>query len=637
MKTIDTPDSLTRGALFSAVLTALLIISGCGGSSSGTSSSSASSSSSVGYSEESYCSSSSVAAVEWPDVNVTSQAPKTLSFNWTPVEGADHYRIFKNSGTGEGYTQVGDDVTELQFDEIISVHNHNWLDALYHVEARDDLDELLETSENILTDSAMLNAIGYIKPDDTDEHYRFGWVTALSADGQTLAVGAPGRHFTETVTDANEEEVEVTRYNAGAVYLYTLTDSGWSQQARLDSFNARAQQRFGYTLALSADGNTLAVGAWHETSNATGIDGDETNNTLNTAGAAYVFTRDGEDWAQEAYIKPFNTHAGQRFSFSLSLSEDGNRLAIGAPGEANNVTGIDETETPNINAPNSGAAYLFERDGGNWSETTYIKASNTNSNDQFGYRVSLSADGATLVVGANGEASNALGIDGDQSNNSIPFSGAAYVFVLEGGEWSQQAYIKASNTAIGSFFGNSLTLSADGNTLVVSAIGERSNGTGVNSDSQDDTSAINAGAAYVFVRTGDAWAQEAYVKASNTAALQEFGSALALSADGSTLVVTASEEGGAACGVNGDDTDMRGQYTGAVYLFSRADTGWEQQRYIKSPTTRDGQRFGQGLSLSADAATLAVGTHREGSNASGINGDRFDTSLRPSAGAVFLY
>ena len=144
-------------------------------------------------------------------------------------------------------------------------------------------------------------------------------------------------------------------------------------------------------------------------------------------------------------------------------------------------------------------------------QTAYLKASNTAQFDEFGGAVAVS--GNTVVVGALGEFSSATGVNGDQSDNSAPDSGAAYVFVRTGSTWSQQAYLKASNTDASDFFGLSVALSGD--TLVVGATLEDSSATGVNGN-QSDNSALNSGAAYVFVRTGTTWSQQAYLKASNT-------------------------------------------------------------------------------------------------------------------------
>ncbi|MBN1538004.1 MAG: FG-GAP repeat protein, partial [Anaerolineales bacterium] len=141
---------------------------------------------------------------------------------------------------------------------------------------------------------------------------------------------------------------------------------------------------------------------------------------------------------------------------------------------------------------------------------SYLKASNTGSEDLFGRSVAVSGD--TVVVGATGEASSATGVDGDQTDNSASGSGAAYVFVRSSGVWSQQAYLKASNTGANDFFGGSVAISGD--TVVVGAMHEDSSATGVDGD-QTNNSADASGAAYVFVRSNGDWSQQAYLKASN--------------------------------------------------------------------------------------------------------------------------
>src|SRR5205814_1608421 len=148
------------------------------------------------------------------------------------------------------------------------------------------------------------------------------------------------------------------------------------------------------------------------------------------------------------------------------------------------------------------------------------------------------------------EDSNATGVNGNQADNSASGSGAAYVFVRSGTTWSQQAYLKASNAEAGDQFGVSVALSGD--TLVVGATSEDSNATGVNGN-QADNSAGWSGAAYVFVRSGTAWSQQAYLKASNAGAGDVFGYSLALSGD--TLAVGAFGEASSATGVGGNQAD----------------------------------------------------------------------------------
>src|SRR5262249_29129235 len=158
----------------------------------------------------------------------------------------------------------------------------------------------------------------------------------------------------------------------------------------------------------------------------------------------------------------------------------------------------------------------------------YIKASNTGADDSFGFSIALSADGSTLAVGAFAEDSSATGINGNQASDAAADAGAVYVFRRSGTTWSQEAYVKASNTNAGDEFGFSVALSADGSTMAVGAVSEDSSSTGINGNQTNDLASAS-GAVYVFTRSGTTWTQQAYVKASNTGVNDDFGADVALS------------------------------------------------------------------------------------------------------------
>ncbi|WP_226864701.1 FG-GAP repeat protein [Microbulbifer taiwanensis] len=396
--------------------------------------------------------------------------------------------------------------------------------------------------------------------------------------------------------------------------------------------NTGLNDRFGYAVELSADGNTLAVAALLEDSNATGIDGDQADNSAGSSGAVYVFTRNVSTWSQQAYIKASNTGAEDRFGWSIALSADGNTLAVGAWLEDSAASGVNGDQTDS-SASDSGAAYVFIRSNGTWTQQAYVKASNTGAEDRFGRSVSLSADGNTLAVGADAEESAATGIDGDQADNSAEYSGAVYVFTRSGSTWSQQAYVKTSNTGAGDGFGFPVALSADGNTMVTGAHGEDSAATGINGI-QTDNSASRSGAAYAFVRDSNGtWSQQAYIKASNTDIDDIFGHAVALSADGNTLAVGASGEDSAATGIGGDEIDDSEPSSGATYVFTRSGSTWSQQAYIKASNTGRYDNFGGAVALSAGGNTLAVGTSSDDSIAAGIGGGAAGGSAAGRGGA----
>jgi hypothetical protein len=147
-------------------------------------------------------------------------------------------------------------------------------------------------------------------------------------------------------------------------------------------------------------------------------------------------------------------------------------------------------------------------------------------------------------------------------------TGAVAVFVRTGTTWSQQAYLKSSNTGTEDWFGIRTTLSGDGNTLAVSASNEDSAAQGINGNQNDD-SATESGAVYLFTRTGTTWTQLAYVKSSNNQEFDEFGNSVALSRDGRTMVVGARGEDSNARGVNGNQADNSVDEAGAAYVFAR--------------------------------------------------------------------
>ena len=243
-------------------------------------------------------------------------------------------------------------------------------------------------------------------------------------------------------------------------------------------------------------------------------------------------------------------------------------------------------------------------------QVAYLKASNAEAGDHFGCggaltghsgnSVALSSDGSTLAVGAPHESGGAKGVNGSQNDNSVFGAGAVYVFIRRGEGWTQQAYIKASNPGGNDRFGTAVALSADGNTLAVSAMWEASAATGINGN-QDDDSIPQAGAAYVFTRAGNAWSQQAYIKASNTGRAatggeddfgdgDQFGYSLALSGDGNTLAVGAITEDSRASSINNpafQDNDSAVS-SGAVYVFTRTGSTWSQQAYVKGSNTDAG-------------------------------------------------
>lgn len=465
----------------------------------------------------------------------------------------------------------------------------------------------------------------YLKASNGGAGDRFG--ASISVDGDRVAIGAPREDSNAIGIDGIQQNNSAV--DSGAVYVFVRSGDSWIQEAYLKASNTGAGDSFGTSVAIFGD--TLVVGAEGEDSNALGINGNQSNNSASNSGAAYVFVRIGNSWSQQAYLKASNSETGDLFGASVALS--GDTLVVGAWGEANGLNEINGNQSGN-SAPNAGAAYVFVRSDHIWTQQAYLKASNASAEAYFGFSVAVDED--TIVVGALAEASGATGVNGNQADASAGDSGAAYVFVRNGNHWSQQAYLKASNTDSGDFFGNSVAISGD--TIVVGAYLESSNAVDVNGN-QNNNSANGSGAAYLFVRSGTSWNQQAYLKASNTATTageesqtQRFGNSVAIS--GQTVVVGAYGEDSSSTGINGDQNNNGAPDSGAAYLFGRIGNTWKQDAYIKGSNTDMNDFFGVALGISD--GTLVVGAFGESSSAAGVNGDQSDNSIG-SAGAAYIF
>jgi trimeric autotransporter adhesin len=565
-----------------------------------------------------------------PALALSLRRTKTFHFTWNALAGATHYRLLEDATGNAGFTQVGADLPSGSAVHDLVVPLHLRVNARYIVRAC--AAALCIDSNTVQATGSLADAIGYVKASNTDSSDAFGIAVALSADGSTLAVGASAEDSSATGVDGSQASNGAAQ--AGAVYVFAYTQSGWAQQAYIKASNAETLDTFGSAVALSGNGDTLAVGAPTEDGSSAGVNGSQ-GNGLNDTGAAYLFQRNGAVWTQVAYVKASNPESDDLFGDSLTLAADGRTLAVGAHLEDGGSFGINGNQASN-GSQASGAVYVFTELAGTWSQQAYIKASNTDASDFFGYDLALSADGDTLAVGASGEDGASTGVNGSQISNAVVDSGAVYVFTRSGGAWSQQAYIKASNADANDQFGFHVALNANGRTLAVVSRLEDSNAVGADGN-QADNSAADSGAVYVFVLNVGTWQQQAYLKTSNTDIDDRFGSAVALSADGNYLLAGAVRERGQSAGLDGVQTDNSGPANaGAAYLFHRAVGAWSQVRYIKAAMPAVSPIFSDAVSMSGDAGTIAIGAWGENSAATGVNGDIADNTLT-SAGAVFLY
>ena len=678
---------LKRTTLLLSLMAGSFFLAGCGGGSDKKSSASSSS-----ISSSSLRSSFSAASIPangsgiWPSIKVEAQTPKVLTFQWSPVTGATFYKLFKHDAATGGVVQVGSDLTSTEATDEIGVHVHDWVNNYYYVDACDA--NGCQRSNLTFTATEMIKAIGYVKASNSEANDFFGWSIALSADGTTLAVGAPAED--SKAVGANGDQNNDDSTNSGAVYIFIKENGVWKQQAYLKASNTEqpninpsrilVNDRFGYKVALSDDGNTLAVTALLEDSPSDGVNCNQNNyevtsyastsdpsDDLITAqnydvGAVYIFTRTNNDWNQDAYVKtvfspiyPFsNPFVALRFGETIALSGDGKTLAVGATSDY---------------IARSGVLNFSSRSSARECLEFYPSSISSNSSSSSKLSSSISSSSSTT---SNSSTSSYKGGSG---------SGAVYMFRLTENGWQEDTHVKASNTQESDAFGTSIALSTDGNIMAVGAIGEDSNATGVNGDQSSNAcyyfnepnyvidpeckdagkyairGFLTNGAAYVFKRTDNVWVQEAYLKPSSTFITTLFGSSVDLSGDGNTLVVGTPGDASNATMVNGDITQhIDYANTGSAYVFNKSGANWLQEAVIKPSTLtkhsgislvstgngtysiqiNGGGQFGGDVSLSQDGNTLAVGSFREASNAKGINGDQGDTSAERS-GAVFVF
>jgi hypothetical protein len=382
----------------------------------------------------------------------------------------------------------------------------------------------------------------------------FGTSVALSENGDTALIGGPADNG-----------------GAGAAWVFASSDGAWSQQGEKlvgdctggcadEGTGESGEGKFATSVALSADGGTAMIG------------GPADNGG---AGAAWVFTRSGSTWTQQGQKLVGDCTGGcadegtgetgeGKFATSVALAEDGDTALIGGPADNGGA----------------GAAWVFVRSAGAWSQQGQKLTGGEEGNSEFGYSVTLSEDGDTAVIG------------GPEDDTA---TGAVWAFTRSGGAWSQQGQKLTGGEEGNSQDGVYVALSADGNTALIGGPGDN-----------DD-----AGAAWVFTRSGGVWGQQG-PKLTGRGETKEtgFGVSVALSADGNTALI----------GAPGDNGGLFGK--GAAWVFTRSDGVWTQQgeKLVGDCTESCANEgtgeiynawFGYNVALSADGNTALIGGFRD--------------------------
>lgn len=445
----------------------------------------------------------------------------------------------------------------------------------------------------------------YLKASNADADDYFGFSVAISGDTMVVGAWAEG----SAARGINADDSDNGAPQSGAAYVFVRSDNGWSQQAYLKASNAEAGDLFGWAVGIS--GQTIVVGTPAEGGSSTGVNGNQNSNAAGWAGAAYVFVRSGTTWSQQAYLKASNAEASDAFGSAVAIS--GGQIIVGAPNEDSSATGVNGSQTTNA-ATNSGAAYVFTRIGGVWTQSAYLKATNSEADDLFGQAVAITDDLA--VVGAYGEDSRRASEGGGEGDNGAPQSGAAYVYARTAGQWTAQAYLKAPNADAGDWFGVSVGVGA--NTIVVGAPWEASRASGVDGDMLDN-GRRESGAAYTFTRNGNAWAFQSYLKSVEPGIQHGFGWAVAL--DSETVLA-------------GEFWAQDPFQAGAAVVFRRQGASWQFNRRLRSLQRGEGNRFGAAVAVSG--TYVAIGAPEEDGTSRGVNGPAALTG-RPQSGAAYAF
>ena len=344
--------------------------------------------------------------------------------------------------------------------------------------------------------------------------------------------------------------------NAGAAYIFERSGTLWLQRTKLVADDAKAGDLFGNTVAIS--GETVVIGA-------PGVDdaGPE-------SGAAYVFTYLGDEWVQRAKLIGDDTSMFDHFGTAVAVHED--TALIGAHGK-------DE------GAEDSGAAYIFVRNGVAWIQQAKLAHQNAVPGDQFGHAVAIYGDNA--LIGAH------------RSDATGPDSGAAYIFARNGGTWNQDFELIPNDSGLGDEFGYAVDLT---------------NGVAIIGAPKEDRSEPDMGAAYVFVETRTAWLQQSKLTATEAEAEDEFGSAVAIHQD--TAIVGAWKDDHPVADSRDNALEPLQIDKGSAYSFLRDGLTWVQKRRIVASGTNRSDLFGASVAIrGAFAIVGAAGNDNAGDNA----------------------
>ena len=480
-------------------------------------------------------------------VTITSTTPKKLIFGWQDVPNATSYRLLESIDGKDRYqwrgmpVPPGSQKIELEVPLLARTEAH-WRVASC-------IGQDCTLSATVGADRVTLNnAIQRYESPSSQADAKFGTQVSLSGNGQVLAVGAPGQN------------------DAGSVYIYQKTNGQWMFAQELLPSNLQAEDQFGSALSLSDTGHTLVVSA---------------RGKNQEAGAAYIFEYDGREWSEESYLTAPNPQAEARFGFFVVLNPIASVLAIGAPDES-----IDGTN-------NTGAAYIFTKDGNTWRHRNTISAPQDTESGRFGMSIALSFGGNRIAISAP----------------AMNHPGIVYLYERFVNDWNLQQELQASNALLNDGFGQSISFNGEGTLLAVGA--PRRNGL--------------SGHVYIFDYRSSDWQEIVRIPAD---VLDLYlGGTVLLNRAGTRLIVAAPFESYVEGGINGELAASRIPNSGAIYFFvKQADGSWEGKSSAKSIRPKEDAFFSTSVAIDSRAETVVVGAPFENLSANTEN-----------EGAIYLY
>ena len=383
---------------------------------------------------------------------------------------------------------------------------------------------------------------------DTEEAILTGDATGTNF-GRSLQMDTSGMRC---IIGAYKEDPSAIA-DAGAAYIFVRSESGWTREAKLTASDKESTDYFGYSVSISGDGSRCIVGAYQKDPDA-----------ISNAGLAYVFVRSGYSWIEEAKIKATDKQANDIFAFSVFMNYDGTRCIVSAHQEDPGTTS------------DAGSAYVFVRSGSTWTEEAKLIASDKAATDNFSYSVAISGDGTRCIVGSR-----------LANYSALADAGAAYIFVRTDTSWAQETKLISSHRTASDYFGTSVSISFDGSRCIVGSPND-----------DDSTTVKDTGAAFIFIRSGTNWIEEAMLSLTSKVASDLFGQSVSISNDGTR------------CIVGSHYRDIAGvTNSGAAYNFILYNSAWIQECQItpSEDYTLSGN-FGFCVSVAGNGSRCLVGT-----------------------------